>query len=105
MPEKLWPENPGQKLQIWPENPCLLVPGGRPSYIPMPEKLRPENPSKQQQIPPENPVASNSRKIPAINDRYGWKILASKNRYGLKILRPVTKETAGKSHNRCHRES
>jgi hypothetical protein len=72
----------------------------------MPEKLRPEIPSKQLQIPPENPAASNSRngwKIPAINHRYGWKIPASKNRYGRKILRPITKETAGKSHNRCHR--
>jgi hypothetical protein len=29
MPEKLRPENPGQKLQIRPENPSLLVPGGR----------------------------------------------------------------------------
>jgi hypothetical protein len=109
MPEKLWLEIPGKKLQIRPENPGLLVPGGRPFYIPMPEKLRPENPSKQQQIPPENPAASNSRngrKIPAINYRYGWKILASKNIYGRKILQPpVTKETAGKSHNRCHRES
>jgi hypothetical protein len=73
----------------------------------MPEKLRPENPSKQLQIPPENPEASNSRnsrKIPAINYRYSWKNPASKNRYGGKILRPVTKETAGKCHNRCHRD-
>jgi hypothetical protein len=76
-------------------------------YIPMPEKLTPENPSKQLQIPPENPGASNSkngRKIPAINYRYGRKIPASKNRYGRKILQPVAKETAGKSHNRCHRD-
>jgi hypothetical protein len=36
MPEKLRPENPGQKQQIRPENPGLLVP----------EKVRPENPSK-----------------------------------------------------------
>jgi hypothetical protein len=73
----------------------------------MPEKLRPENPSKQLQIPPENPAASNSRngrKIPAINYRYGRKIPASKNRYSSKILRPVTKEMAGKSHNICHRD-
>ncbi len=72
----------------------------------MPEKLRPENPSKQLQIPPENPAASNSRngrKIPAINYRYGRKIPASKNRYGRKILRPVTKETAGKFHQTCYR--
>jgi hypothetical protein len=27
MPEKLRPENPGQKQQIRPENPGLLVPG------------------------------------------------------------------------------
>jgi hypothetical protein len=75
-------------------------------YIPMPEKLRPENPSKQLQIPPENTAASNcrnGRKIPASNYRYSRKILASKNRYGWKILQPVTKETAGKSHNRFHR--
>jgi hypothetical protein len=72
----------------------------------MPEKLRPENPCKQLQILPENSAASNSRngrKIPAINYRYGWKIPASKKRYGRKILRPVTKETAGKCHSRCHR--
>jgi hypothetical protein len=53
-------------------------------YIPMSEKFRPENPSKQLQIPPENPAPSNSRngqKIPASNNRYGWK-----------ILRPVTKK-------------
>jgi hypothetical protein len=102
MPEKLRPENPGQKLQIRPENPGLL----ETFYIPMPEKLRPENPSKQLQIPPENPAAStsrNGRKIPAINYRYGRKIPASKNRYSRKILRPVTKETPGKSHDRCHR--
>jgi hypothetical protein len=100
MSEKLRPENPGQKLQIRPENPGLSGPWRETFYIPMPEKLRPENPSKKQQIPPENPAASNSRngrKIPAINYRYGWKIPASKNRYGRKILRPVTKETAGKS--------
>ncbi len=36
MPEKLRPENPGQKQQIQPENPSLLVP----------EKVRPENPGK-----------------------------------------------------------
>jgi hypothetical protein len=36
MPEKLQPENPGQKQQIRPENPCLLVPG----------KVRPENSGK-----------------------------------------------------------
>ncbi len=36
MPEKLRPENPGQKQQIRPENPGLLVP----------EKVRPENPGK-----------------------------------------------------------
>jgi hypothetical protein len=36
MPEKLRPENPGQKQQIQPENPGLLVP----------EKVRPENPGK-----------------------------------------------------------
>jgi hypothetical protein len=29
MPEKLRPENPGQKLQIQLENPGLLVPGER----------------------------------------------------------------------------
>jgi hypothetical protein len=36
MPEKLWPEIPGQKQQTLPENPGLLVP----------EKVRPENPGK-----------------------------------------------------------
>jgi hypothetical protein len=36
MPEKLRPENSGQKQQIRPENPGLLVP----------EKVRLENPGK-----------------------------------------------------------
>jgi hypothetical protein len=75
-------------------------------YIPMPEKLRPENPSKELQIPPDNPAASksrNGRKIPASNYRYGRKIPASENRYGRKILLSVTKQLAGKFHNRCHR--
>jgi hypothetical protein len=36
MPEKLRPENPGQKTRIRLENPGLLVP----------EKVRPENPGK-----------------------------------------------------------
>jgi hypothetical protein len=36
MPEKLRPENPGQKQQIRLENSSLLVP----------EKVRPENPGK-----------------------------------------------------------
>jgi hypothetical protein len=36
MPEKLRPENTGQKQQIRPENPGLLVPG----------KARPKNPGK-----------------------------------------------------------
>jgi hypothetical protein len=74
----------------------------------MPEKLRPENPIKQHQISAENPAASNSKNgqnIPAINYRYGRKIpAASKNRYGRKILQPVTKETTGKSHNKCNRD-
>jgi hypothetical protein len=50
MPEKLRPENPGQKLQIQPENLSLLVPGGRLFTSLMLEKLRPKNPSKQLQI-------------------------------------------------------
>jgi hypothetical protein len=87
---------------------CPSGPWRETFYIPMPEKLRLENPSKQLQILPENPAASNSRngrKILAINYRYGWKIPASKNRYGRKILRPVTKETAGKFYYKCHSTS
>ncbi len=102
MARKSRPKTTDTAGKSWPSGPWRDT-----FYIPMPEKFRPENPNKQLQILPENPAASNSRngwKILAINYRYGRKIPASKNRYGRKILRPVTKETAGKSHNRWHRQ-
>ncbi len=73
MPEKLWPENPGQKQQIRPENTGLLVP----------ENVRPENRR------PENSAASNCR--------YGRKISASNYQIRPEIRLPVTTETARKS--------
>ncbi len=100
MPEKLRTENPGQKLPIRPENPGLLVPGGRLFTFPC-LKLK-AGKSQQAITPPSN--SRNGWKIPTIKYRYGRKIPASKNRYGRKILRPVTKETAGKSHSGCHRD-
>jgi hypothetical protein len=40
MPEKLRPENPGQKLQLRPENPGLLVSGGRLFTFPLARKVK-----------------------------------------------------------------
>jgi hypothetical protein len=39
MPEKLQPENPGQKLQVQPENPGLLVSAGR-RFTPLAGKVK-----------------------------------------------------------------
>ncbi len=104
MPEKLWPENPGQKQQIRPENPSLLVP----------EKVRPENPGKYSnyrygrkiRLPVTADTAGKSRQVTTWNSR---KIrlpvtadTAGKSRqvstwYDRKIWLPVTADTAGKS--------
>ncbi len=79
MPEKLRPENTGQKQHIRPEIPGLLVP----------EKVRPESPTKYLQIRPENSAASNcryGRKIPASNYLIRPEnSVASNCRYGRKI--------------------
>jgi hypothetical protein len=73
MPEKLWPENPGQKQQIWPDNPCLLVSGGRLSTFPCQKSYGQKIPASTVTTDMvENPAASNcryGRKIPANNYR------------------------------------
>jgi hypothetical protein len=66
MPEKLRPENPGQKQQIRPENPGLLVSGGRLFTFPCRKRKGQKIRASNYQIRPENSAASNYRN--------GWKI-------------------------------
>jgi hypothetical protein len=83
MPEKLRPENPGQKQQIRPEIPGLLVP----------EKVRPENPGSNYRY-------GRKIRLPVTADTSG-KSRQVTTRYGRKIRLPVTTETAGK----CQQET
>jgi hypothetical protein len=77
MPEKLRPENPGQKLPIRPENTGLLVPGGRLFTFPC--------------------LKGKAWKIPASNYRYRRKILWPVTAETAGKSRPLNTDTAGKS--------